>query len=110
NASARLVSQRHVVLVLVLEREVSRGREAGELPKVVDEMRLVEVAASGGDVRPIHLARWVDRLPYLLEALHTREELRRHSHTVPKPFDEAALGHANRVRDLRDRAGLRDRG
>ncbi len=62
-----------MVEVLGSGRQVRRGIDAGKLLEVVNEMRLVEVAAAQGDLGPVNFAPAVDDLQYLLKTLDAAE-------------------------------------
>lgn len=51
-SSINLIDQRNVVRMLAATDEIGRRGNAAEVPEVVDEMGLVEVAAPQGHVRP----------------------------------------------------------
>ncbi len=84
--------------------EVRGGAEAGERPEVVDEMRLVVVAAGERDVRPVDVRRRRERAQDLLEAPHAAIELRREADLGREDLDESPRAEADAVRDVADRA------
>jgi hypothetical protein len=64
----------------------------------VDEVRLVEVPALNGHLRPIgHVLRSVHRVE---KPAQPSEELRRQAYFTRENFDEPPLAHAGRAREV----------
>ena len=69
---------------------VRAGTQPGEGPEIVDEMRLVEVAAIERDVRPIDLPACSDSVNNLLESTDAAEQFRSQSDLGAKDVSKAA--------------------
>ena len=57
--------------------QVLRWREPGELAKIVDEMRLIIIAAIERDIDPVNLALSMYGFQNALEPAHAAESFRR---------------------------------
>src|SRR5260370_30110143 len=101
------VGKRDVVGMLPLLAEVRRRREARKALKIVDEMRLVVIAAGQGEVRPGKMPMGVDVPHHFLEPAHAAKQLRRQPDFLGKELNEAPRTEANAACHLRDALGAR---
>jgi len=94
-----------MVLKLCLVGNV-RGRiNAGEGPKVVNEMRLVEIATGQGDLRPIDAFRAARNVPqHLLKALYAAVKLGRQSNLPGEQLNEPPVAQTNLIGHAGNRA------
>jgi hypothetical protein len=83
--------------------QVRRWSDAGELAKVADEVRLIEIAGRSRKVRPIELFGRVDPLQDAPEAREPGKYLRTQAHLPLKHLDEALGGDAELIPDASDR-------
>src|SRR5438132_4565758 len=67
------VNERYVVTVRAARLPIVGRREPGECPEVVDEMRLIVIAARDGDGGPVDARRLFHQVEHLLEALDPAE-------------------------------------
>jgi len=95
-----LFVDRNVVQVLGFLRQVRCGIDSGEFFEVVNKVRLIEITAAGGHVRPIKLGSGMDLLQDLLESAHATEKLRRKAYFTGEKVDEAARADADLVGDI----------
>jgi hypothetical protein len=63
----------------------------------MDEVGLIEIAASGSNVSPTHFAQGMHGRHDGLEPLYARIQLWCHTDLAAKALDESSLGHADRV-------------
>src|SRR5215208_4382581 len=86
-----LVGHRQVQLLDLFARrtELCR-RRAGELADVVDQMRLVEVAACSGKAAPVRCVDAACELAHSLEPKHPTQPLRSHTDMGREHLDEPA--------------------
>ena len=93
--------KRDVILELSFVGDVRCGIDAGEGAEVVDEMRLIEVAARQCNLRPVDAAigacRAEDVAQNLLETLHATEQLRRQADMLRKQLNEMAIAESDLI-------------
>jgi hypothetical protein len=83
--------------------QVRRWSDAGELAKIADEVRLIEIAGRNRKVRPINVRGRVDALQDASEAGEPGKYLRRQAHFPAKHLDEALGADAELIPDAGDR-------
>lgn len=91
----KLIDQRHVVEVLCLVQHVASGVDACKGAEVVDEVRLIEVAAGESDINPVDFPCIVNQLQNSLEAADSTESLRSESNLLAEALYERALAEAD---------------
>jgi len=84
-----------VVEVLSFVQHVGGRINAGEGPKVMNEVRLIEVAAGEREIDPINLACDVDQLEDSLETAHAAERLGSEADCLAEAVDEGSLTEAD---------------
>jgi hypothetical protein len=96
---------------LDVERRISRAQlqilcwaQTAKHPKIVNEMRLVEVSARQSDIHPVHRLPAVNSSEHVMEPLNAAEEFGGHSDFVSKEFNETPLAETGSFRNLRARA------
>ncbi len=92
---------RYMIDVWRLTRQVLRRRDSGERLEVVDEVRLIVVAAIERHLCPFN---FLDRMGHLnnpLETADPREQLRSKSNLVAEQLDETALAATDLVNNSR---------
>src|ERR1700745_3851208 len=94
------VKDRNVVQVLGLQGHVAGRINARNAFEIMDEMGLVEIAASSGDIGPIAIRETVPELEHLLKAAHTTKQFWRETDFIAEEADEMARAHANLVTDF----------
>src|ERR1043165_2997013 len=80
-------------------------REAGELDEVADHVRLIEIAALEGDLRPAGRCAALREGERALEASHPAEALGRDPHLRGEHLDESPAAEAHLRSDRADAAG-----
>ena len=80
-------------------REIGR-RHAGELTEIVDQMRLVVIAAAVGQFAPVDCAAFAQRTERALEAMDASERLRRKADLLAKESSEMLPADAGIAREL----------
>jgi hypothetical protein len=81
--------------------EISRRTEAGELQKLPNQVRLVEVAAFHGNIGPIRRClQPVDNRPHPLKSVDPAEQLRRHAYFRFKNLYKTALAEPDISRNV----------
>ena len=106
------LQDRQVVVVareILVIGEIFGGIDSGEGAEVVDEMRLVEIAAVQRDASPVDGFAAGDLAENLLEAAHAAEEFWRHANVLFEKLDEAAGAEAGFAGDVGDFCGGRPR-
>src|SRR5579864_672319 len=96
---------RHVVQVFGFLRLISRGIDAGKLFEIMDEMRLIEIAAARRHVYPGKLCAGPNVLQHLLKAPNASKELGRESHFMGKELDKAARADTDVIGKISDGGG-----
>jgi hypothetical protein len=99
--------ERDVILELCFVGDVGGGVDAGECAEIVNEMRLVEVAARQRDLRPVDdgASRGAsDVTQNFLETLHAAKQLWSKADLLRKKLDEAAIAETNLICYGRDGA------
>jgi hypothetical protein len=86
--------------------QVRRWSDAGELAKLADEVRLIEIAGRNRKVRPINVRGGIDVLQDASEAGEPGKYLRRQAHFPAKHLDEALGADAKLIPDAGDRRRL----
>src|SRR6266851_330821 len=93
---------RDVIDVARSARDVLGGIDAGERLEVVDEVRLVEVAARERHIGPIDVRLLIHEMQHALKSPHAAEDLRRESDLFEEELLESAGADADCVDDRRD--------
>ena len=101
------VAEHDMVGMFASAREVTPGAETGELAELVDKVRLVEVPAHQGQLRPIYPLPAVDDAQELLKTPDAGEQLGRLPDFVAEDLDEPLAAEAAPLYDLRDRPCVR---
>lgn len=83
--------------------QVRRWSDAGELAKIADEVRLIEIACRDRKVRPINVRGRVNALQNASEADKPGKYLRRQAHFPAKHLDEALGADTKLIPDVSDR-------
>ena len=89
-----------MVQVLGFLRQVGCGIDSGEFFEVVNKVRLIEITAAGGHVRPVTIISAVNHLQHLLNAAYPAEKLRRKAYFTGEKVDEATRADADLVGDI----------
>ena len=91
-----------MILKLRFVRDVGRRTDARERAEIVDEMRLIEIAAGESNFGPIDELAVACYMPQdFLETLHAAEKLGRQTDLLGEELDEAPFAQP----DLRAHAG-----
>jgi hypothetical protein len=85
---------------------VRRWSNAGELAKIANEVRPIEITGRDRKVRPINVRGRVDALQDASEAREPGKYLRRQAHFPAKHLDEALGADAELIPDAGDRRRL----
>jgi hypothetical protein len=93
------INENMVGITIALMRDIGCRVEAGKSLEVVDEMRLVVIAAGESDVHPLHSPS-PDETQNLLEALNATEQLWRQPYFVAEKLNESPLTDADLIRHL----------
>ena len=80
--------------------EVFCGVDSGKCPEIVNEMRLVKIAAVEGNIAPAYRASATNSFQHRLEPSHAAKNFRSHSYMLFEEFDEAPRTEAGFVRDF----------
>ena len=83
--------------MLRLLRHVRGGIDAGEGAEIVNEMRLIEVAARERDVKPVNIVLIMNQIEHLLKTTDTAKYFRRESYLFTKAFYESPLAKTDFV-------------
>src|SRR5260370_20722645 len=76
--------------------------DSGKLLEIVDEVRLVEVAAAQSNFSPVNITATADDSHHLLKTLDATKQLRSQPHFPGKPFNESPRAEINLPRTRRD--------
>src|SRR5215475_2708150 len=98
-----LLEDRNVVQMLCLQGQVGGWAHSGELPEIMDKMRLIKIAAVTRYIHPIEFLALVDVLQSLLKPAYTTEELGRKSGLVAEELNKATRADTDLVCHRRDR-------
>src|SRR5260370_39155530 len=90
--------------MLCLTDAIGRRIDSRKRYEVVNEVRLVEVAASACDFHPVIIRTTVNQLQDLLKAANARVELRRQSNLAAEKLNETARTQTNLFRHFGHRA------
>ena len=101
--------KRDVVAVLSAHGQEGRGVESGEGAEIVDEVRLIEIAAGLGDRGPRDTAAAVDMRQDVLKTPNAAEEFRREPDLGAECLDKSAPTEADAVGDLANTSHGRSR-
>ena len=99
--------QRHVIAMRRLVRQIGGGIDPGEGAEIVDEVRLIEVAAIQRDIGPFHALAAFHSTQGLLEAANAAKHFGRESGFIAKHLDESLGTESDLIRDACDSGPLR---
>jgi len=85
---------------LILPPLAVNGTKAGELDELVNKMRLVEISAFHGELRPVDFCCASRRCDRMLESLHAAEELRCQANFGGKHLDKSPLAQIHSSCDI----------
>lgn len=84
-----------MIAIVATHGEILAWRKASERLKLVDEMRLVEVATGKDGIAPLHCSTRIQSDEYTLKARQARILLGHHPYRLAKHLDQPRLAQPN---------------
>src|SRR6516225_11647013 len=96
------VGTRNMIEMLGPVAEIRRRSQAGKRVEIVDEMRLIVVAAGQGQVGPGDALQALYRSQHLLKTLHPAEQFRCQPNLLGEQLDESPGAEIDLSADIRN--------